>query len=100
MQFVVVLHGPAGRGITRREEAAHAALGEQLDPAVPRRRDVHERGHPGQQQLAIGELGAVGAGIDIGCLHGLRTLVKPGHVHPGQSVLFADAAVERFVMRV
>ena len=65
MQLVIVLHGPARRGVAGRQKTAHAALCEQVDPPVPWRRDVHERGDPGQQQLAIAEFGTVGAGIDI-----------------------------------
>jgi hypothetical protein len=96
----IVFEKPSRRGIPRGEESAHAAPGEELDPAVERRRDVDQRGHAAQQQLAIGELGAGGARLVIGHRECLTALVESGHMHVGDAVLLADAAIKRLVMRV
>src|SRR5579859_4113666 len=56
VQVPLVLEPPARRGVAGCEETAEAALGDELDPAVIRRREIGERGHAREQQLAIRDL--------------------------------------------
>src|SRR5215472_15790078 len=89
---------PAGRGIARREKAAHPALGQKLYPAIPGGRDVDQRGDTALQQSAIGELGARGSGLVVGWGERLRAFIEPGHVHAAQAVLLTHSAIERLVL--
>src|SRR6266404_4493922 len=100
LQIEIIGEAPARRRVAGGEKAAHAAPGEEIEPAVPGGRDVDERSDATQQQLAIGELRTGRARLVVGCCKSLRALVEPGHMHVVQAMLLAHPAVERLVLRM
>ena len=97
---MIVGEPPARAGVARREEAAHAALDEDVGPAVVDRRNVAHRRDAALEQFAQRHFEARAAQRRIGNVEGLTALVEARHVHVGDAVLLADAAIDRLVARV
>ena len=71
----------------------------QIDPAVVDAGDINDAGDAGQQHLAERHLLAGLARHRIG-LQRDRALLETAHVHRGNAVLLAHAAIERLGARV
>src|SRR5262245_5598367 len=87
---------PPGRRVARREHTANPALGDQIDPSGVDGRDVNERGHAREQQLAARRLhaGELALVIQRVCA---RPFEQAGHEELRHAVLLADAAIARLV---
>ena len=88
---------PARAGEARRHEAANAALADDVGPALVDRRDVAHRRDAALEHLAQRDFQAGAAQLRIGHVERLAALVQARHVHVGDAVLLADAAIGRLV---
>ena len=98
-QRPAILQMPARRGVGGREEHAQSALRRKVDPALVDAGQIGDAGDAGQQHLAERHLlaGLARHRIRLQCD---RALVEPAHVHGGDAVLLAHAAIERLGARV
>ncbi len=85
-------HHPARRRVGRRQHAAQPALRDQLEPARVLAGDVDQGGDTRLQELAVGRLRA-GELARVVRPVGARALEEARHVHLGDAVLLADAAI-------
>ena len=99
LQRPAILELPARRGVGRCQEHAQPALRRNLDPALVDAGQVGDAGDAGQQHLAERHLLAGLARHRIR-LQRDRALVEPAHVHGGDAVLLAHAAIERLGARM
>jgi hypothetical protein len=98
-QSPAVLQMPACRRIGRCQEHAQPTLRRNVDPALVDARQISDAGDAGQQHLAERHLLASPACERVG-LQRDRALVEAAHIHGGDAVFLAHAAIERFGARV
>ena len=97
---VIDLQLPGPRAEGGGEEAAQAALREEVGPAGEQPADVHQGGDAGEQELAGRRLEPRLHVLVAEAAEGLAAFVEAGHVVVAHAVLLAQAALDGLVLRV